>query len=58
MGTPALLVDLVESTFPRRSLVGGSFADVKVIGNLFFLGYQGRNDEVCCKFFFMGTLRM
>ncbi|SRR5260221_14665659 len=58
MGTPALLIDLVESTFPKRSLVGGSFADVKVIGNLFFLSYQGRNDEVRCKLFVMGMLRM
>ena len=49
-------------TYSKRSLVvpgitfspshpGGSFAAAKVIGNLFYLDYEGRNDEVRCKSF-------
>ena len=30
---------------------GGSLSAVKVIGNLFYLGYEGRNGEVRCKYF-------
>jgi hypothetical protein len=46
-------------TFQRRAQVapgftfsginpGGSFGDVKVIGNIFSANYLGRNDEVRC----------